>query len=58
MTDLGICDEFNSELSQVFATDYVINDYWLAKKPLFEVNYFDVNPHIVLNDLDDSDVGL
>lgn len=56
ISELGICDQFNSELSHIFATDFVINDRLPAKKPLFEVNYFDTNPHIVLNDLDDSDV--
>lgn len=56
MTELGICDQFNSELSQIFATDFLISDHLPVKNPLFEVNYFDTSPHIVLNDLDDSDV--
>lgn len=56
ITELGICDQFNSELSHIFATDFLINDRMQAKKSLFEVNYFDANPHIVLNDLDDSNV--
>ena len=56
MTELGICDQFNSELSQIFATDFLISDHLPIKNPLFEVNYFDTSPHIVLNDLDDSNV--
>ncbi|XP_031619228.1 acid-sensing ion channel 5-like [Contarinia nasturtii] len=55
-TELGICDQFNSEISQIFATDFLINDHLPAKKALYEVNYFDANPHIVLNDLDDSNI--
>lgn len=56
MTELGICDQFNSELSRNFATEFLISDRLPAKRQLFEVNYFDANPHIVLNDLDDSNV--
>lgn len=56
VTELGICDQFNSEISQILATDFVINNHLLAKNQLFEVNYFDANSYIVLNDLDDSNV--
>lgn len=56
VTELGICDQFNSEISQILATDFVINDNLTVKNELFEVNYFDANPHVVLNDLDDSNV--
>ncbi|XP_055295694.1 sodium channel protein Nach-like [Sitodiplosis mosellana] len=58
MTELGICDQFNSELSQIFATDFLISDRLPAQKPLFEINYFDTSSHIVLNDLDDSNIHI
>lgn len=56
VTELGICDQFNSELSQFFDPEWLIYDRVPKKRPLFEVNYFDANPHIVLNDLENSNV--
>lgn len=58
INELGICDQFNSEMSHIFSTDFLIKDHMPAKNALFEVNYFDANPHIVLNDLDDSNVSM
>lgn len=57
ITELGICDQFNSELSHFFAPELLMYDRIPTKRTLFEVNYFDANPHIVLNDLENSNVG-
>lgn len=56
VTEWGICDQFNSELSQFFDPEWLIYDRVPKKRPLFEVNYFDANPHTVLNDLENSNV--
>lgn len=56
MTELGICDQFNSKLSELFAMDFLINDHIPPEQLLYEVNYFDSDPYIVLNNLHDSDV--
>lgn len=57
VTELGICDQFNSKLSSFFDPELLINDRIPIKRSLYEVNYFDANPHIVLNDLENSNVN-
>lgn len=57
ITELGICDQFNSKLSSIFDPELLINDRIPKKRTLYEVNYFDANPHIVLNDLENSNVN-
>lgn len=57
VTELGICQSFNSELSPYFAPDFLINDRLPANEPLYELNYLDMNTFIVLNDLEASHVS-
>lgn len=54
ITELGICDTFNSKISPYFDPDFIINNRLPANEPLIEINYHDVDVAILLPDLDDS----
>lgn len=56
VTEFGICDTFNSELSQFLDPSFLIASRMPLKQKLFEINYLDVNTFILVNNLADSDV--
>lgn len=57
ITDLGVCDSFNSQLSAYFAPDFLIGNRLPANEPLYELNYLDINTFILINDLTDCHVS-
>lgn len=56
ITELGVCETFNSKLSPYFAPDFIINNTFPASEPSIEINFHD-DFFIYLPDVDDSYVN-
>lgn len=57
ITELGICDSFNSKLSEYLVPNTNSNIQQTTTDSLFQLNYFDMNTVIVFKDLEDCHVS-
>lgn len=57
ITELGVCDTFNSRISPFFSPEYILNDRLPSEKPSFELNYLDTHKYVIVKDLAKSYVN-
>lgn len=57
ITELGICDSFNSALTPYLTPEFFTKNQLPKKLPIFEINYLDANTFLMINDLESSDVS-
>lgn len=57
ITEMGICDTFNSQLTPHLTPIYFTRNLLPPKISSFQINYLDVKAFVMINDLESSDVS-
>lgn len=56
ITELGVCDSFNSALASHLTPTFFINNKISTQVSLFKVNYLDPDIFAMINQMEGSDV--
>lgn len=58
ITEMGLCQTFNSAIAQYISTDYIIDNVLPKKLDTYSVNYFDIKKYAALHNVDGMNVSV